>query len=115
MNGNKGLKRALCAAALIAIAAPLAACGKQGVLERPAPLFGTRARTDYEAERAQEASDEAQRAALRPGPIQDGPRTDNVPAPTRAVQDPAQRLSPASSSPVSGAPNPIGAPISTRP
>ena len=39
----------------------LAACGRQGDLERPAPLFGERARAEYEALRAQgaEALDEA--------------------------------------------------------
>ncbi|MDB5459299.1 MAG: hypothetical protein JWO72_1040 [Caulobacteraceae bacterium] len=36
----------------------LAACGKQGNLERPAPLFGAKARAEYEAQR---------RAAARAG------------------------------------------------
>lgn len=33
----------------------LAACGRQGDLEQPAPLFGERARAQYEAERTRGA------------------------------------------------------------
>lgn len=45
------IRLALLAAALLG----LAACGRQGDLERPAPLFGERARAEYEAERARGA------------------------------------------------------------
>jgi hypothetical protein len=41
------IRLVLFAAALLG----LAACGRQGDLERPAPLFGERARAEYEAER----------------------------------------------------------------
>jgi len=49
--------------ALLALALPVAACGRQGDLERPAPLFGEQARAAYEAERAREgaAPDETSR------------------------------------------------------
>lgn len=96
----------------VAGAAALAGCGKQGALERPGPLFGSRARAEYEAERAQEARDEAQRSEQRAnegtatGPAQEGPPT------TRDVLDPNQRLNPASAAPVPGAPNPFGSPVS---
>ena len=40
--------RILIAAGLIAALA-LAACGKQGELDRPAPLFGAKAKAEYEA------------------------------------------------------------------
>lgn len=42
--------RILIPAALMA-ALGLAACGKQGELERPAPLFGAKAKAEYEAQR----------------------------------------------------------------
>ena len=42
------IRLALIAAALLG----LGACGRQGDLERPAPLFGERAKAAYEAERA---------------------------------------------------------------
>jgi hypothetical protein len=96
----------------ILAAAGLAGCGKQGVLERPAPLFGSRARAEYEAERAQEARDQAQRDAQRPATqAQPG----EPPATSREIRDPNQRLNPASSAPLPGAPNPFGGPTSATP
>ena len=43
---------------LLAGAAGLSACGRQGDLERPAPLFGAKARAQYEANKAAEAAGE---------------------------------------------------------
>jgi predicted small lipoprotein YifL len=92
----------------------LAGCGKQGPLEQPRPLFGARAKAEYDAQKAQEARDEAQRAAQRPASSnQQAP--DNTPATTRDLRDPNQRLAPASSAPIAGAPNPGGAPVQARP
>ncbi len=53
------IRLALLASALLG----LAACGRQGELERPAPLFGERARAEYEASRASgaKAPDETSR------------------------------------------------------
>ena len=116
MSRNQGLRRAGFAAVLFAGAVALGGCGKQGVLEQPPPLFGARAKAEYEARKAQEAKDEAQRANQRPaaaGTTQTG--NDNAPITTRDILDPAQRLSPASSSPLPGAPNPMGSPVQTRP
>jgi predicted small lipoprotein YifL len=107
--------RVLHVAALIALATALAACGKQGVLERPAPLFGTKARAEYEAEKAQDAKDDAQRAQQRSGTTSSSSNSDNAPRTTRDVLDPGQRLSPASSAPIPGAPNPLGAPVQAAP
>lgn len=116
MSRNQGLRRAAAAAVLFTAAASLAACGKQGVLEQPAPLFGTRAKAEYEARKAQEARDDAQRAAQRPaastprsGTVSTG--NDDAPRTTREVLDPAQKLTPASRAPIPGAPNPLGAPV----
>jgi hypothetical protein len=118
MNRSQALRGALAATAMIAAAA-LAGCGKQGALEQPAPLFGAKAKAEYEARKAQEARDDAQRAAQRPsgsapaaGDVSTG--NDNAPRTTREVLDPAQRLTPASRNPVPGAPNPLGAPVDPR-
>jgi hypothetical protein len=43
--------------ALLLATMGLAACGKQGLLDRPAPLFGARAQSDYQ--RAKRAADRA--------------------------------------------------------
>lgn len=43
----------LALALLLASAAALSACGKQGDLERPAPLFGERAKAEYAREKAE--------------------------------------------------------------
>jgi predicted small lipoprotein YifL len=109
MTSHRDQRRRLAVAggvALFAVSA-LAACGRQGPLERPAPLFGERARAQYEAERAQEARDDAQRQAQTRGEA--GPTgPDNAPATSRELRDPNQRLDPASSNPIPGAPNPFG-------
>ena len=113
MSRNQGLRRVLMMAAF-AGAAALAGCGKQGVLEQPPPLFGARAKADYQARKAQEARDEAQRAAA----VQtrdDQSAGDNAPRTRRDVKDPAQVLSPASVAPVPGPPNPFGAPVQAAP
>jgi hypothetical protein len=89
----------------------LSGCGKQGALERPAPLFGSRARAEYEAERAQEARDDAQRRGQTTGQ-QPAAANENS---RREQLDPNRRLEPASVSPVPGAPTPMGAPASVSP
>jgi len=109
MNSKQAISISL-AALLAAASASLAGCGKQGVLERPAPLFGAHAKAEYEAEKAQEARDEAQRAAQRRD--DQAPVQDNAPRSTREVKDPNQILNPASSNPIAGAPNLAGPPIS---
>jgi hypothetical protein len=119
MSRMEGLKRAAVAGAMVAAAATLAGCGKQGVLEQPAPLFGAKAKAEYQARKAQEAADDAQRAAQRPATSSSTPSTtstgnDNAPLSTRNIQDPNQKLSPLSSSPIQGAPNPLGPPVNPR-
>lgn len=110
MNGDMRRKAAL-ALGLMALAG-LSACGKMGALERPAPLFGDRARAQYEAERAQEAADDAQRRGQATG-SQAAPPAENS---KREPIDPNRKLSPASSAPLPGAPNPMGSgPVSVDP
>jgi predicted small lipoprotein YifL len=49
-------------AAVLTLGAALAGCGKQGDLERPAPLWGAKAKAEYEAQQRQaaEARNQAQ-------------------------------------------------------
>ena len=51
--------------ALIFTAAALAGCGKTGTLEQPAPLFGEKAKADYDAKKRKEAAERARAAEAR--------------------------------------------------
>jgi len=106
-----GLSLALAAAAL------LAGCGKQGVLEQPPPLFGAKAKAQYEASRQQAEAAAAARASQNTTGTaeQAAAEQDNAPITKRDIKDPAQKLTPLSRAPVVGAPNPFGAPVSTTP
>jgi predicted small lipoprotein YifL len=53
------------ALALLAAALALAGCGKTGSLEQPAPLFGAKAKADYDAKRAADAAARARDAETR--------------------------------------------------
>jgi predicted small lipoprotein YifL len=85
----------------------LSACGKQGLLDRPAPLFGARAQSDYQrakraADRANGESNSAQSATSQTN----GDYTQG----NDGAKDPA--LQPLRNDPIPGAnPNPFG----TRP
>jgi hypothetical protein len=108
------LARAAALSLLLAASLSVGGCGKQGLLERPAPLFGSRARAEYEAQKAAEAQASANAAARRDGQPVDN--SNNGPRSTSEVRDPAQILSPARSAPVVGAPSgPGGAPPSLTP
>ena len=102
--------------AILAGSALISGCGKQGVLEQPPPLFGSHARADYEATRAAEAAAAQKRTTSQnaDGSAEQTQGEDSPPT-KRSIQDPAQKLTPASRAPVAGAPNPFGAPVSTTP
>jgi hypothetical protein len=51
--------------ALSAVAGGLSACGKTGELERPAPMFGSQAKADYDKEKADAAAAKAHDAETR--------------------------------------------------
>lgn len=117
-------RRNLSQAALVALLAgvTLTDCGKVGPLRQPAPLFGDKAKADYQTEKAKEAAAKAakqdqQRAPSTQTPIADqpDPPVDNAPRTKRDIQDPNQRLTPLSAAPVDGSPNLLGAPVSVRP
>lgn len=101
--------------ALIAIALLAAAgCGRRGELERPPPLFGDRARADYEAERAADARGDAAAAAEADADNDD--TAEDFRRPSSSSRDPAQTTAPASRAPVEGGAvnDPIGAPPPVR-
>jgi hypothetical protein len=102
----------------------LSACGTQGDLVRPAPLYGAAAKRQYDRDVAagRTAGDPSVDAAAskRTASNTDSSGSsrssdDNAPRTTRDIQDPAQKLTPLSASPIDGLPNPLGAPVSTRP
>ena len=117
MIRHQAANAALFLGALIA----LSACGSVGALEQPAPLFGEKAKADYQArkaadEAAKAAKEEAQRQPVNTNALADQPDPiDNAPKTKRDIQDPNQKLTPLSSTPIDGAPNLLGAPVSTRP
>ncbi len=95
----------LAAAAALIGALALGACGKQGALDRPAPLFGSKAKSDYDAEKKREAR---QAQANRRGDTGGDPAP---PAPDYGQGDPA--LDPQRAAPTPGAaPNPFNNPNS---
>ena len=85
----------LLACVVLVGALALGACGKEGQLDRPAPLFGAKAKAEYRAQQAREAA--ARRAAKAtagdPAP----------PPPDYQRGDPS--LDPMRASPVPGAPS----------
>ncbi|MEO8115310.1 MAG: hypothetical protein ABI655_13070 [Phenylobacterium sp.] len=94
-----------CALAL-ALAAPLAGCGKVGELQRPGPLFGAGRATT-------KAADEAQRQAQDPGRPVDtiDPRDRTMdPAPPRTLPIQGTSPSPTASGPPGALPDPYANP-----
>jgi hypothetical protein len=83
----------------------LAACGKTGELERPAPMFGTQAKEDYEAQKtaraaAKAAEDARTRETLRNNTVFD---PQSGPAPQAPFAPPLPgRTDPFGPPPVSG-------------
>lgn len=79
-----------------ASALSLGACGKQGALERPAPMFGSAARAAYDAQRAAASAQANQ-------PSQPGSVRENI--------DPATTNATSREAPIRGAnPDPFGGP-----
>jgi hypothetical protein len=84
-------------AALLVAGALLSGCGKTGELEQPAPLFGAKAKADYQAKQAADAAARARAAAARSQ--QNNDLIDpSAPAPTQAPYAP----------PLTGRTDPLG-------
>jgi predicted small lipoprotein YifL len=114
----------LTALAFVLAGLSLTGCGKAGPLQQPPPMFGDRAKADYEARRAADAAAKAEKQERQKAPVNGNavadqpdppPATDNAPRTKRDIQDPNQRLTPLAATPVDGSPNLMGAPVSTRP
>jgi len=108
-------------AALAVLGLALSGCGKQGRLERPAPLFGAKAKAQYNAEKTLQANQAAEAAAAKDAAEKaqeaDQPdNNDNAPPTPRDIKDPAQSRAPASAAPIQGAPTgPFGPRVSLTP
>ena len=109
-------RSALLGVVVVIGAAALSGCGKIGVLEQPAPLFGERAREDYLAkERARTAQDPNAARPPVPAADQPDPNADNAPRTARDVKDPGQQNVPASQQPIEGVPDLLGPTPSMKP
>jgi len=96
------------AGALLACAG-LAGCGKTGLLEQPAPLFGAKAKADYAAQKQADADAKARASAAKKAqsnaPIVDDPDArpmTNAPTP----QVPGEANNPFASGPQGALPTP---------
>lgn len=105
INGRLAVLALLAASAAVG----LSACGKRGVLETPPPLFGDRARARYDAQ--QQAQDAADSRARTGASTAAADQSDDGPLTTRDIKAPEQKLTPAGQTPISGAPNPMGPPV----
>jgi hypothetical protein len=116
-NGLKSL--ALGVAGLGALALSLSGCGRMGPLQQPAPLFGERAKAEYEAQKAADARAAADKKAAHKAPdatrAADQPDDDNTPKTKREYRAPEQQLTPAARTPIAGAPDLMGKPVNTTP
>jgi hypothetical protein len=103
---------ALLGAALLCAGLP--GCGKTGLLEQPAPLFGEQAKAQYAAQKKEEADAKARANAAKKaqptGPIVDDP--DSQPAPTGPYNppNPDHRSDPLAHGPQGALPTPGTAP-----
>jgi hypothetical protein len=93
------MRSVIIALAGLSLIVALASCGKQATLQRPAPLWGARAKADYAAQKRAQAEN-ATNAAEANKPI--GPQSPAL----RPYTDPA----PISEVPIPGAPTSPGAP-----
>jgi len=99
------IARPLVLALLMTAAVGLTACGKTGELERPAPLFGTKAKADYDAKRAADAAARARDAAARRS------QQNNTLLDPAAQQPAAAPYAP----PLTGRTDPLGGPSTPNP
>jgi hypothetical protein len=91
------------------MAAGLGGCGKKGLLDQPAPLFGERAKADYAASKAAAgASSESKNTAPVAAADKPDPNADNAPPTTRDIKAPEQNNLPITQAPIAGAPNLMG-------
>ena len=101
-------------AAALLVAVSLAGCGKQGDLERPAPLWSAKAKAEYAAQKRQQAdvkTKEAQGNTIETLPDEgEGSNPFTNPAPPRTVPIPGQHQSPTENGQPGAFPNPYATP-----
>ncbi len=96
----------------LAAAVCLSACGKVGTLDQPAPLYGEKAKAQYQAEKAAAAAAKADKDNGPPDPIRPD-RTYNPyadPGPQRAQPIQGQNPSPSGEAPPGVLPDPFARP-----
>ncbi|OYX01604.1 MAG: hypothetical protein B7Z12_13800 [Caulobacter vibrioides] len=95
MEGTAGMSRTLTTLALAALAVTAAACGKQGALERPAPMWDAQKKAAWAAERRM-ASSQANQPARAGG--------------AQEIRDPASSNRTIRAAPLPGTRDPFGGP-----
>jgi hypothetical protein len=113
------------ASLMVLVGGGLAACGKIGPLDQPAPLFGEANKREYYAQRAERAQAQARQngdaqqnatgSAEREANTEANSEDDNAPLTTRDIRDPSSQLNSPRDTPVPGEPNPLGPTVSTQP
>jgi hypothetical protein len=92
----------------------LAACGRVGPLDQPAPLYGEKAKADYEARKKAQAAAKASRDQDEPEPLaMDTPGPDNpraMPDNLRTSPAPGMRPGPNAPPPANVLPDPYSRP-----
>ncbi len=95
---------------VIAAGAGLAGCGKTGILEQPAPMFGDQAKAQYAAQKKEEADAKARanaaRKAQQSGPIVDDPDSQPAPNGPYAPPNPSHLSDPFAQGPQGSLPTP---------
>jgi hypothetical protein len=92
------------------MATGLGGCGKKGLLDQPAPLFGERAKEDYAAKQAGASASSTENRSTAPVAEADkpDPNADNAPPSTRDIKAPEENNLPITQAPIPGAPELMG-------
>ncbi len=92
------------------MATSLGGCGKKGLLDQPAPLFGERAKEDYAARQAGAGATSSESKNTAPVAAADrpDPNADDAPRTTRDIKAPEQNNLPITQAPIAGAPDLMG-------
>jgi hypothetical protein len=97
-------------AGMALIGAGLSGCGKTGLLEQPAPLFGEQAKAQYAAQKKAEADAKARANAAKKAqsatPIVDDPNSQPAPTGPYNPPNPQHRSDPLAHGPQGALPNP---------
>ena len=90
--------------------AGLSACGKTGLLDQPAPMFGSEAKAQYQAQKQADAEAKARANAVKKaqqsGPIVDDPDSQPLPNGPYSPPNPSHVTDPFASGPQGALPQP---------